>query len=132
MRMRAVFWIIIGQLLLSGYMMYEKAQSAVFCVVGKSCDAVQQSAYGTLGGFDVRTLGFIAFALLLITHLTQHHHRYNKRLYLLGLVLGVVGATYYIGIQAFVLKQLCPTCMLIDGSMLVVAWLEYKAYRKGY
>lgn len=130
--MRAVLWIILGQLLLSAYLMYEKAQSAVFCVVGQSCDAVQQSAYGTLWGFDVSMLGLIAFGLLLITYVTQHHHRYNRRLYLMGIAFGVIGALYFIGIQAFVLRAYCSTCMVIDVSMLVVAWLEYRAYRKGY
>lgn len=111
--------------------MYTKTQSGAFCVVGNACDVVQQSIYGELFGVHVSTLGAIAFGLLLITHLTQHHHRYNRKLYLLGIVLGTIGALYFIGIQMFILRAYCSTCMVIDGSMLLVAWLEYRAWRKG-
>ena len=132
MRIKLIPAIILGQLVLSAYLVHAKAQTELFCVIGKSCDAVQQSVYGELWGIDVSTLGLIAFGLLLITAFTQHAHRYNRKLYLLCIVLGVMGAIYFIGIQLFVLKQICSTCMVIDGSMLVVAWLEYRAWRKGY
>lgn len=132
MRIRGVTLLIIVQLALSMYLMYTKAQSDAFCIAGKSCDMVQQSIYGDLFGVSVSTLGVIAFTLLLIVHLTQHFHRYNRTLYLLGVVLGVLGALYFIGIQLFVLRHLCSTCMVIDVSMLLIAWLEYRAWRKGY
>lgn len=132
MKIRAVTLLLIMQFVLAGYLMYMKTQSEAFCVVGNACDVVQQSVYGELFGVHVSTLGFIAFGLLLITHLTAHYHRYNRALYLSGLVLGAFGALYFIGIQVFVLQAYCSTCMVIDVSMLVVAFLEYRAWRKDY
>jgi uncharacterized membrane protein len=132
MKIRAVTLLIVLQVILAGYLMYMKAQSGAFCVAGNACDVVQQSIYGELFGVHVSTLGFIAFGLLFILHCTSHWHPYNRTLYFCGVLLGGIGALYFIGIQVFVLQAYCSTCMVIDVSMLIVTWLEYRAWRKSY
>lgn len=127
MRIRFIPLIIFGQLVLSAYLIHAKAQAELFCVVGKSCDAVQQSVYGQLWGIDVSTLGFIAFLLLGACYFLRARPLFHC-FFLWGTGIGVVGALYFIGVQVFILKQLCSSCMFIDVGMLVLGYLVYRKH----
>jgi uncharacterized membrane protein len=109
--------LIILQIGLSAYLIYEANTSAYICVVGQSCDYVQNTQYGTMFGIKLAYLSIFAFVFLGIMFFV------NRYLFLISAIVGSLFAIYFISIQLFVLKQICSTCMLLDGTMIIIAIL---------
>jgi uncharacterized membrane protein len=86
-----------------------------------SCTIVQNSEYQETLGINNSILGIMAFTILiLITASNIKNPTSQKQKALLALVsLSAAGATYFIYIQAFVIKALCPYCMIIDISIIL-------------
>lgn len=71
------------------------------CGIG-NCQAVLQSKYSSIAGIPVGFIGLAAWLLLYQTALLATAAR----------VLLVGGSLYFIGVQAFIIGQFCPACML--------------------
>ncbi|MBS3089990.1 hypothetical protein J4461_03900 [Candidatus Pacearchaeota archaeon] len=122
-------------LILSLYLVYSDSSSNAFCIIGKNCDSVQNSAYGNLFGVKLSWIGVVAFTFLLILYYLSHRSYTRYKLFAASALLGAILAAYFIIIQAFVLKQVCSSCIVIDAVMLIITGMsvyEYCLLRKYY
>jgi uncharacterized membrane protein len=120
------------EILLCMFMIYSKDNNVNYCTPGSNCESIQNTIYGNILGIPLVWIGFSAFVFLLILFYLQDHHKYLKTLYLLSIALGATYALFLILIQAFILKQFCTICMLIDPIMLLVSYLTYKSYKEDF
>lgn len=103
------------------------------CAPGSGCDYVQGSIYGTLFGIKLAWFGVLCFSVLLILFLIA---RVKKNFYWMFFLASLVGAglaIYFMSLQAFVLKEFCKNCMVIDGVMFlmfVIVLFEFIDFRK--
>ena len=86
-----------------------------------SCSIVQNSEYKEILGINNAILGITAFTILIaITILHIKNPRKETKTFLaLGVLFSTIGALYFIYLQLFVIKALCPYCMAIDISTLL-------------
>lgn len=116
--------LILVELILSAYVAYTSATGADFCLSGSSCTAVQNSPYGQFLGIKVSIWGALAFLVLLATYLWSRGHYPRYRWYFSATLIGTLVSLVFIGIQLFILKQVCSSCMVVDTLMLLVAALS--------
>jgi len=92
---------------------------AVACpVAGHGCETVQHSAYSTLAGVPVSTLGVVGAALLLATAFLRSG---AAPVATFGLALaGAVFSLYLTGLEAFSIHAYCVWC-LSSATVWVVA-----------
>ncbi len=120
--------------IVSGINFYLSNSSA--CIVGNTtaCADVQNSEYGKILGVKVSLIGPIAFIFLLVVYLSSIKEGKYKdnfyEIYLIAVIIGFVASLYFIYLQLFVLKITCINCMIIDGTMLLVALLTLIDYMK--
>lgn len=110
--------LIIGMLLVSGYLAYhEITKTDVACVEsgGFNCDAVQNSSYSKVMGFPVAFLGFGANLVILALLLLEDRLAFlqdNGLVLLFGIVFfGFLYSVYLVYIQAEVLEAYCQWCL---------------------
>ncbi len=112
--------LIVLEIVMSVSLAYQEASDSDLCVIGEpsSCSGVQDSTYGKIFGIKLSYLALFAFMILLTLYLV------SENLFLLSTILGGAAAIYFIIIQWFVLKQSCSTCLLIDGTMVIILILS--------
>jgi len=123
-----ILGLILFELGMSISLAYENWQrSEVLCVIGESCTSVQESIYGEILGIKVSYMAVVAFLGLLVIYFV------NSKLFLYGTAAGVIASLYFIALQIFVLKEICTSCMFIDGTMIVIfvlTLLNFKLNKK--
>jgi uncharacterized membrane protein len=92
--------------------------SPSFCGSGGGCAAVKASAFSHVGGVGLPTIGLAGFAGLFLGALLVSN-RGHARLLSALLGLSALVAVALIGTQLFVLKTICPWCMVVDVSAIV-------------
>lgn len=105
----------------------------LLCGVGSGCNGVQNSIYGTLFGIKLAWFGVMCFSVFLILFLIARVNKNYYWMFFLASVIGAGFALYFIYIQAFVLKQFCRDCMIIDGIMvllLITVIFEFIDFKK--
>lgn len=112
--------IIIINLVLSFYLVYTNEKSGGICIIGESCSEVQSSEYGKLLGIPLSKIGVISFAVLLIIYLLKEKYNFLKQVFSTLVVIGGLFALYFLSIQAFILKQFCSTCIVIDVLAIIL------------
>jgi len=105
------------------------------CSVGvgeSSCLIVQTSQYETTFGINNALIGIVAFAVLLTLFVLEHfqNRKWQKKLIVLGLIVGAIYAIYFLVIQFFVLKAICKYCIVVDISTLAIAILYFSKCKK--
>jgi uncharacterized membrane protein len=136
-RKNLVFLIVslmILELILTGFLAYTNLTSSAsgFCVAGKGvseCNTVQNSIYGELFGVKLGILGFFAFLILLGVFIYEEKSKQNGLFFVLASV-GALFAVYFIYIQLVVLKQICSTCVVVDGIAIVIFLAGFADRRK--
>ncbi|MCI0455575.1 MAG: thioredoxin domain-containing protein [Gemmataceae bacterium] len=91
----------------------------VFCGFESGCEAVVQSAYGSIAGIPLAAFGIAGFALFLAVTLFPAHP-VSKALGPLALLAGVGGMALLL-VQALVLEQFCQLCLIADACALCLA-----------
>ena len=125
--------LIILNIILSGYITLGSYTNNELCIAGGNCHLVQNSAYSEVLGIKVSLLGTLAFTALLILYLASIKNRKIYPHYLTLVTLGAIVALYFIFIQAFILKQFCSSCLVVDSLTILIAALsiyEFKKYKK--
>ena len=86
-----------------------------------SCSIVQNSSYKETLGINNSIIGVIAFSILIIiTILHIKNPRKKTKIFLaLGILFSAIGALHFIYLQLFVIKAICPYCMIIDTSAIL-------------
>lgn len=116
---KKVFWIIIfiliiAELFLSAYLVYDSMQLKTVCIAGEECDLVQTSQYAYLFGIKLIYISIFAFISLLVLFIISNKY------FLYATIIGALFAIYFIYIQLFVLHLICSTCMIIDSIMILI------------
>jgi|GEM_PF-1014594 len=112
-----IFVLLIIEIIFAAYLIYDSSKAITLCVVGESCDSVQNTQYGYLFGIKLAYLSIFAFTFLALIYFV------NKILFLLSTFVGFAFAIYFIIVQLFVLKEICSTCMIIDFIMVAISIL---------
>jgi uncharacterized membrane protein len=125
-----IFVLLIIVVALTGYMSYNNlsGSDSGFCLVGEegssSCSSVQNSIYGSIFGIKVYFLGFIGLSTLLIIYVAANsknsYQKFLDKIFLKLSFIGTLFAIYFILLQIIILRTICSTCMIIDGTMILV------------
>lgn len=118
------------EIILSVYLIYSESQSYGYCIIGSTCETVQNSDYGSPMGIPLAWLGFFAFVILLILFYVQNNSKVMKSLFLASAIIGAFYGLYLIIVQAFIIKNFCGICMIIDPIAIIVAVLAIMAFRE--
>jgi len=139
MSQKIAYWIliilIVANVFIASLSYIASKSDEAFCVIKSDCSAVQKSTYGELFGVKVSLLGAMAFIILLLLYSFALRYREIYTLFVLANVLGTIFSLRFIYLQVYVLKQICSSCMFIDGFMvliMVVSWYEFFKYKKDY
>lgn len=112
--------------LISFYIYHTKKNNRqLVCMLGKACNQVVESKYGTVLGVPNEVVGLFYYALIAVSALVT----LNPALATTRLVLSAGAAAAGLGllfIQAFVLKKWCEYCVgsaLISLAIFLVAYV---------
>lgn len=84
------------------------------------CDKVLQSSYSYLFDLPISLLGIIYFSLVLI------FNYFRKEFYLKFLSIPAsFFACYLLYLQFFILKALCPFCLIADLSAIFIMFISF-------
>lgn len=116
----AIIFFIAFQIVFVGYMAYLDLNSKTqnFCILGKSCEQVQDTKYGQILGIKLPFIAFFAFIALLICYL------FSYKLFALGNFIGLIISLTLIYIQTFVIKMYCINCLIVDVTMFLIFFLS--------
>lgn len=113
-------------LLLSLYLSYKdfSASQTALCnlVPGKTdCLAVQQSPYSYTMGIKNTTVGIIFSTLFIVLTTIYYKHRHANLKLVKNVLLAVaaIGALRFVILQFFVIKQICPYCLIVDALTII-------------
>lgn len=122
--------LIVANLLLSVYLVYEQNKNEGICLIGSTCNAVWSSPYAHVLGIPLPWFGVFAFAIVLMFSLFRSRNIWLERFYILSVGAGGLIALYLIIVQLFVLKLICSTCMVIDSIAIIIAILASEDIRQ--
>ncbi|MBI2844929.1 MAG: vitamin K epoxide reductase family protein [Chloroflexi bacterium] len=116
----------------SGYLLLYKLQlaDAAFCTIG-DCEVVNTSPYAEIMGIPVALIGVLGYSTLLFLNLwgvvAKEIWAGNIRMtILLGSLFGVLYSSYLTYIELFVLRAICPWCVVsaitISAIFLLSLW----------
>ena len=134
MRLRK-YDIILGSLILFNllFCLILALQKNSFCLIGDSCNDIQNSSYGAIFGIPVIWIGVIAFTILFVLFLLARYDKDSYWIFFTATILGAIGAIYFLFIQFFILKQICTSCLITDFLaiiMLVIVIFEFLDFKK--
>ncbi len=117
-----IFLSIIG-LLISIYLFYSDIkQKEPVCLINSGCDFVLRSEYSRIFGVPLSLIGIFYFSTILILVSFQKLALFLKTISFLGFLF----ALYLIYLQAFVIKNFCQYCLIVDSSAIfifILSWL---------
>ena len=109
--------------------------SQVYCGTSGECEIVNSSSYSEIGGFPIAYLGMGAFlVILLLLYLEQRNEFWqeNSPLFVFGICLiGVIYSAYLTYVEIWILRAICPYCVLSAIAMLVLFGLSILRLRIG-
>ncbi len=116
-----IILLIVLEITMSIYLIVESSKPKVtnVCTLGGSCNSVQTSPYGKIFGIKLPYLSLVAFIILLALFFI------SKKLFLAGAIAGGLFSLYLIIVQLLILKQICPNCMIVDTTMIIIAVLSF-------
>lgn len=121
-------------MVVSGYLtVLHFSGSEALCVAGSGCNIVQESAYAAIAGVPVALVGFVGYGVILAAAV-QWFHLQNRGLVLYTLALaGFVFSAYLTFVELFVVRAVCPYCLLSQGLItgILVLLLVPRPVRQG-
>ena len=117
--------LIIISILFSSLIFYFSLKGKTFCTFGDSCGNVQNSDYGTLFGMPVSLFGTFSFSLLLLLYLVSLKTPSFEVYFVFSSIIGSLFSLYFIFIQFFLLHAFCSSCLIVDGSALLILLLFF-------
>ncbi len=126
--MMALRFLAIGGLLLSGWLLFQKAAGEITylvgCGAGSGCENALGSRWSQWFRIPVTALSFLLYAALLFLAFRP------RRTALLAVATCLAGAAVWFGIvQAFILKSFCPWCLAAHLIGLACAVLIFRRER---
>jgi uncharacterized membrane protein len=117
-RLFALLSLTISAVLLANYVWPDFGQ----CAFHASCGAVLYSGFGRVFGIPLPLIGVLIFAGTFWLSLYPDDSK-ARILMFLAVALGAAGC-FLIFIQVFVIEHLCPFCLIVDVSAIVIAFAE--------
>jgi len=110
------------------------ANQVAQCAGIGDCEAVNSSPYSEIGGIPIALLGTSAFFVILLVLLFEERNeilRENGPLLVVAISLvGVLYSLYLTYIEIYVIKAICPYCVLsalILVALLILSWQRLRA-----
>ena len=101
----------------------------VFCSEGGGCAALKHTAWGHPLGIPTPVIG--VSGLLAIAVCAMLRGERPRRIQAVLGIIGALGALTFIGVQIS-LKTICPYCMVVDSSTVLLAGLSIARWRFGW
>lgn len=101
------------------YLHYTEGNTA-FCSQGSDCDAVRQSSYSSILGIPVALLGAIGYVLIFWFTLVSITKKVRWLLLYIISLAGFVFSVYLTYLEIFVIKAICPYCVVSAIIMTVI------------
>lgn len=101
------------------YLHYTEGQSA-FCSQGSDCDVVRQSSYSSILGIPVALLGAVGYALIFWFSYVSISKRMGWLLLYTISLAGFIFSAYLTYIELFVIKAICPYCVVSAVIMTII------------
>ncbi len=98
------------------YLDYSHAE-AVFCQIGSGCDTVRNSEYATLLSVPVALWGVLGYIAIIGVTLSPLQKRLRQTLLVAMTFAGFVFSVYLTYLEVFVIKAICPYCVVSAGIM---------------
>ena len=98
------------------YLDYSHAE-AIFCQIGSGCDIVRTSEYVTLLSVPVALWGVLGYIAIIGVALTPLQERLRKTLLVAMTFIGLIFSLYLTYLEVFVIKAICPYCVVSAGIM---------------
>lgn len=94
------------------------------CTVTHGCTTVLTSPYATIGPVPVALLGVLFYAAMFLVTLSSFWKMQWTVLVLILATLGFCATLVLVGIQLFVLRAICPYCMVSAGTSALLFGLS--------
>lgn len=101
----------------------EYQTGGLVCTSGSGCDAVRASAFSSLVGISLPTLGIGYFLLLIASAVVAPLRMLLVPVATIGAVAGVL----FVGLQAFVIGAFCSLCLVVDVAAVAAAVFAWQA-----
>lgn len=84
------------------------------CVLNDNCERVLTSRYATVGPLPVSALGLLYYGTLLVLLIAYLDTSDRRMLHWACWLMcaGMLGSLYFLVLQLFVIKAICPYCMV--------------------
>ncbi len=111
--------------------------SGISCGIG-DCDLVNSSAYSEIAGVPVALIGMMGYGLLLVLNTVAYSadpseiYRPLLAFIFLGALVGTLFSAYLTYVELFILRAICPWCVvsaLIITVLLILAALALRPAR---
>ena len=110
------------------------ANQVAQCAGIGDCEAVNSSPYSEIGGIPIALLGAAAFLVILLVLLFEERNetlRENGPLLVVAISLvGVFYSVYLTYLEVYVIKAICPYCVLsalVLVALLILSWQRLRA-----
>jgi uncharacterized membrane protein len=122
-RMISSVFALLGLLVALYLWLYHLGLSPLVCPIS-GCEKVQASQYSSILGIPVATIGFFAFAALLIANLVGVlSERVDLDRFVFGVSsLGLLAYSWFTYLELFVIRAICFWCV-VSSVMMLGVWL---------
>jgi uncharacterized membrane protein len=103
----------------------------IICLDIGACDVVNTSLYAELLGIPVALFGAVTYLALLVTGVLVWRHIYEELASLVQFFLAAVGvalSVYLTYVELFVLRAICPWCVLSAVLITLIAGLSLRQW----
>lgn len=103
------------------------ANIGAICGETSGCVTVKNSEYANIFGISTSLIGVVAFSGLFVITLFNRKRKTKLTNNLLksGLIIGALGAIFFIYLQIFDIKAICQYCMVADTSIILAAIIMF-------
>lgn len=97
---------------------------AVPCTVTHGCETVLASKYSSLFGLPLSVWGVVFYAGAIVAALLANHYVLWRKMLTMLLGLGALMSLIFLGLQFFVIRQICQYCLTTDVLAVVLLLLD--------
>lgn len=103
---------------------YKSLGVAIPCTITQGCEAVLSSKYANLIGVPLSVWGIVFFSGIIIAALLANHYAVWRKLLTAGLAIGSLASLVFLGLQFFVIKQVCQYCLVTDVLTILLLVID--------
>ncbi len=121
---KIILFFIFINILISFYLcLVDLKNQNVLCTPGNRCDYVLKSEYSKIKGIPISLIGFIYFIFLFMLITISNLNPALLNLALIFSSFSFIFSLYLIYLQIYIIKALCPYCLVVDVSSILIFFL---------